>query len=361
MTAKIKLVISAVIIAGVIASSLLYTNPVLTISNNNNNNNNSTGTSSNILRIGYFPILNHAQAVIGLGNGDFQKALGANIVVKPQIFDSGPSLIEALFANQIDVAYIGPYPTINGYIVSDGKALKIISGASSGDAVFVVRNDSGIQSAKDFANRKFASPQLGNTQDVALRKYLLENGYKTKENGGNVQVISATSSDIFTLMLKKQIDGAWVPEPWGAKLVKEANARIFLDERILWPGGKFVTALVISRTDYLHDNQDIIMKLLAVHVDETNWIIHHKAEAMQAFNTQLKKLTGHTIATEELQQASSRIDFTYDPLKQSLFKSANDAFEIGFLKKPPNLVGIYDLTLLNKVLNQKGLARISDG
>ncbi|HET7148994.1 MAG TPA: ABC transporter substrate-binding protein [Candidatus Nitrosopolaris sp.] len=357
MNVKIKLVISAVIIAGVIASSLLYSNPVFTFSNNNN----SSGSSSNILRIGYFPILNHAQAVIGLGNGDFQKALGTNIVVKPQIFDSGPSLIEALFANQIDVAFVGPNPTINGYIVSDGKALKIISGASSGGTVFVVRNDSGIQSTRDFANRKFASPQLGNTQDVALRTYLLENGYKTKENGGTVQVISAKSSDIFTSMLKKQIDGAWVPEPWGAKLVKEANARIFLDERILWPGGKFATALIISRTDYLHDNPEIIMKLLAVHVDETNWINHNKAEAMQVFNTELKKLTGHTIIKDELEQASSRIDFTYDPLKQSLFKSAKDAFKIGFLKKPPNLVGIYDLTLLNEVLNQKGFAKISEG
>lgn len=359
MNAKIKLLVATLIITAVSASSLLYSNnPVLTLSNNNSNN--SIGTSSHILRIGYFPILNHAQAVIGLGNGDFQKALGSSIIVKTQIFDSGPSLIEALFANQIDVAFAGPNPTINGYIVSDGKALKIISGASSGGAVFVVRNDSGIESTKDFANRKFASPQLGNTQDVALRKYLFENGYKTKENGGNVEVISAKSSDIFTLMLKKQIDGAWVPEPWGAKLVKEANARIFLDERILWPEGKFVTALIITRTNYLHDNPDIVMKLLAAHVDETNWINNHNAKAMQAFNIELKKLTGHTIANEELRQAFSRIEFTYDPLKQSLFKSAKDAFEIGFLKKQPNLVGIYDLTLLNSVLNQKGLARISE-
>jgi NitT/TauT family transport system substrate-binding protein len=359
MNAKTKLLVATLIITAVSASSLLYSNnPVLTLSNNNSNS--SIGTSSHILRIGYFPILNHAQAVIGLGNGDFQKALGSGIIVKTQIFDSGPSLIEALFANQIDVAFAGPNPTINGYIVSDGKALKIISGASSGGAVFVVRNDSGIESTKDFANRKFASPQLGNTQDVALRKYLFENGYKTKENGGNVEVISAKSSDIFTLMLKKQIDGAWVPEPWGAKLVKEANARIFLDERILWPGGKFVTALIISRTNYLHDNPDIVMKLLAAHVDETNWINNHNAKAMQAFNIELKKLTGHTIANEELQQAFSRIEFTYDPLKQSLFKSAKDAFEIAFLKKQPNLVGIYDLTLLNNVLNQKGLARISE-
>jgi len=157
MNAKIKLLVATLIITAVSASSLLYSNnPLLTLSNNNSNN--SIGTSSHILRIGYFPILNHAQAVIGLGNGDFQKALGRSIIVKTQIFDSGPSLIEALFANQIDVAFAGPNPTINGYIVSDGKALKIISGASSGGAVFVVRNDSGIESTKDFANRKFASP-----------------------------------------------------------------------------------------------------------------------------------------------------------------------------------------------------------
>jgi NitT/TauT family transport system substrate-binding protein len=351
--AKLKLVIAAAILSVVIGVSIFYANPASTV--NSKNNNQTAGLSSNILRIGYFPILNHAQAVIGFGSGDFQRAMGSGITVKTQIFGSGPSTMEALFANQIDVAYIGPNPTINGYIVSNGGALKIISGASSGGAVFVVRNDSGIHSTKDFSNRIFASPQLGNTQDVALRKYLLENGYKTKENGGNVEVVSAGLLDIFSLMLKKQIDGAWVPEPWGEKLVKEANGKIFLDERVLWPGGKFVTANIISRTDYLRDNPDIIMKLLAAHVEETNWISHNKAAAIQAFNTELKKLTGNTIRDEELQQAWSRIEFTYDPIEQSLFKSAIDAYEIGFLKKQPNLGGIYDLIPLNKVLEKKGL------
>ena len=121
------------------------------------------------------------------------------------------------------MTYVGPNPAINGYVVSDGKDLRIIAGATSGGAVFVVRNDSGIQSPKDFAGKKFASPQLGNTQDIALRKYLLDNGYKTTENGGNVTVVPVANPDILTLFLKKQIDGAWVPEPWGARLVKEAN------------------------------------------------------------------------------------------------------------------------------------------
>src|SRR5919205_3632035 len=163
------------------------------------------------LRIGYFPNINHAQAVIGLGRGDFQKALGDNVEVKTQIFNAGPSAIESLFANQIDVTYIGPNPAINGYIESNGEALRILSGAASGGAVFVVRNDAGIDSVDDFANKRFASPQLGNTQDVALRKYLLENGYETKENGGNVEVLPAKNADIVTLMVKKDIDGAWVP------------------------------------------------------------------------------------------------------------------------------------------------------
>ncbi|MGA9927900.1 MAG: ABC transporter substrate-binding protein, partial [Nitrososphaeraceae archaeon] len=149
----------------------------------------SQGAEKKILRLGYFPNINHAQAVIGIGNGDFQRALGDNIEIKRFVFNAGPSAIEALFAKQIDATYVGPNPAINGYIVSGGKNVKIVAGASSGGAVFVVRNDSGIQTPKDFAGKKFASPQLGNTQDVALRKYLLDNGYKTKEKGGNVEVI----------------------------------------------------------------------------------------------------------------------------------------------------------------------------
>jgi NitT/TauT family transport system substrate-binding protein len=312
-------------------------------------------TAKKTLKIGYFPNINHAQAVIGLGNGTFQKALGDNIEVKTTIFNAGPSAMEALFAKQVDVTYVGPNPAINAYVVSQGKDVRIISGASSGGAVFVVRNDSGIQSTKDFANKKFASPQLGNTQDVALRKYLLDNGYKTKENGGNVEVVYAKPSDILTLMLKKEIDGAWVPEPWGARLIKEANARILLDERDLWPPkGQFVTSNIVARTDYLQSNPDVIKKLLTAHVDETEWINSHKEEAIKAFNAQLSKITGKTIPDDELYSALSRMELTYDPVKESLFQSANSAFDIGFLGKTrPDLSGIYDLDLLNGVIAER--------
>src|SRR5215218_10386055 len=313
MNAKGKLITSAVIIVAVIVSSIFYSDSSsLFVETVNDNTQNSV--SSQILRIGYFPNINHAQAVIGLGNGTFQKALGDNVEVKTTIFNAGPSAMEALFAKQVDVTYVGPNPAINAYVVSQGKDVRIISGASSGGAVFVVRNDSEIQSTKDFANKKFASPQLGNTQDVALRKYLLDNGYKTKENGGNVEVIPAKNADIVSLMIKKDIDGAWLPEPWGAKLIKEANAKVLVDERDLWPDGKFVTAHIIARTDYIEKNPDVIKKLLAAHIDRTIWINDNVEEAIQTFNAELNKLTGQTIPEDEFREGISRIDLTYDPI-----------------------------------------------
>jgi NitT/TauT family transport system substrate-binding protein len=314
------------------------------------------------LRIGYFPNINHAQAVIGLGKGDFQNALGNNINVETFQFNAGPSAIELLLANRIDVSYIGPNPAINGYVVSDGKDVKVIAGATSAGASFVVRNDSGINSEKDLGGKKFASPQLGNTQDVALRKYLLDNGFKTTENGGNVTVVPVANADILTLFVKKELDGAWVPEPWATRLVKEANGRILVDERDLWPPeGKFVTAHIIVRPDYLKENPDVIKKLVAAHVNETQWINDNKEQAIKEFNIQLKKLTGKELPVDVLAESLTRLEFTYDPIKESLFKSANDAYDLGFLAKGetrPNLNGIYDLALLDQVLSENGLPNI---
>jgi NitT/TauT family transport system substrate-binding protein len=287
--------------------------------------------------------------------------MGENVNIQTTVFNAGPSAIEALLAKRIDVTYVGPNPAINRYVVSDEKDLKIIAGASSGGASFVVRNDAGTNSPKDFAGKKFASPQLGNTQDIALRSYLIKNGLKTTDQGGNVAAVAVANPDILTLFLKKQLDGGWVPESWATRLVKEGNGRIFLDERSIWPGGKFVTANIAVSTDYLKNNPDIVSKVLAAHVNETLWINNHKDEAINAFNTQTKKLTGISIHLDELKQAFSRIDFTYDPLKLSLFQSANNAYDLGFLAKGkphPDLSGIFDLTILDQVLKSKGLTQI---
>ena len=337
------------------------------IQNNNNNNNNGFSSQSRTLRIGYFPNLNHAQAVIGLQqDGDFQKILNTNsnnttkdVRVESFVFNAGPSAIEALFGGQIDVAYVGPNPAINGYLASNGQGLRVISGAASGGASFVIRNDSGIKSVNDLGGKKFASPQLGNTQDVSLRKYLVDNGFNTVDNGGNVTVVPVTPADILTLMLKNEIDGAWVPEPWATRLVKEANSRIFVDERELWPpDGKFVTANIIARTDYLNENPDIVKQFLQAHINKTIWINENKdQEVITAFNGALKKITGKTIPDDEIRDALTRLEFTFDPVEESLFKIADNAYELGYLdngRSKSDLSNIFDLTILNDILAEMG-------
>lgn len=181
------------------------------------------------IRVGHFPNITHAQGIIGRANRWFEKALGEGVEVNWKIFNAGPSAIEALFAEQLDLAYIGPNPAINGYIKSKGGALRIIAGAASGGAALVVRADSGINTVKDFNGKRIASPQLGNTQDVALRTWLKENGYQVKEKGGTVQVIPLANPDQLTLFLKKEIDGAWTVEPWVSRLILEGGGRLFLD------------------------------------------------------------------------------------------------------------------------------------
>jgi NitT/TauT family transport system substrate-binding protein len=385
MNTKSKFAISAGIIIAVIISTQYEDSGIsffnLTAENNNSgnespNNNNSNGKSDvnsqfRTLRIGYFPNLNHAQAVIGLQqDGDFQKVLNANysdtnkgVRIEPYVFNAGPSAIEALFGGQIDIAYVGPNPAINGYLASDGQGIRIISGAASGGASFVVRNDSGINSVDDLGDKKFASPQLANTQDVALRKYLSDNGFETIQHGGNVTIVTVTPSDILTLMLKKDIDGAWVPEPWATRLVKEANGKIFVDERELWPpDGKFVTANIIARTDYLNENPDIIERLLQAHIDKTIWINENKEQqAIAAFNGALKKITGKTIPDDEIRDALTRLEFTYDPIKESLLRMADNAYELGYLangRGELDLSNIFDLTILNHILDERGNRRI---
>jgi NitT/TauT family transport system substrate-binding protein len=347
----------AMVVAMVVTAVALISAPISVASAQ------SPDTSKKTLRIGYFPNITHSQAVIGLNNGDFQKVLGDNITVETFRFNAGPSAIESLLAGRIDATYIGPNPAINGYLQTNGEDVRVIAGAASGGASFIVRNDSGIESPSDLGGKKFASPQLGNTQDVALRKYLQDNGFKTTEDGGNVTILPIANADILTVFLKGDIDGAWVPEPWATRLVQEAGGKVFVDERDLWPDGKFVTGNIIVRTDYLEQNPDVIKKLLVAHVDETLKINNDTKSAAKEFNTQLNRITGQEINPAVLDTAYSHLEITYDPLKLTLFKSANDAYDLGFIAKGkdrPNLSGIYDTTILDQVLTEKGIQPIGN-
>ena len=306
-----------------------------------------------VLRVGYFPNVTHAQALVGRANGQFEKALGAGVRLEWKAFNAGPSAIEALFANAIDLTYVGPNPTVAGYARSEGQAVRVIAGAASGGASLVVRKDAGIRSASDFHGKKVATPQLGNTQDVALRSWMRANGLKSREKGGDVQVIPISNPDQLTLFLKGEIDAAWAPEPWAARLVHEGGGRIFLDERDLWPDHQFVVTNLIASPKFLKEHPDVVKNFLRAHVELTEWINKNAAQAKQILNEQLQKETGKSLAQEVLDDAFSRMQVTYDPIRSSLLKSNQQAFDEGFLgRTKPDLSGLYDLTLLNEVLRE---------
>jgi NitT/TauT family transport system substrate-binding protein len=311
------------------------------------------------VRIGYFANLNHAPAIVGLSDGDFQKYLGPTTSIKTTLFTAGPTEMTALLAGQLDMAYVGPSPAVNAFIQSNGTALRIVAGVSNGGAVFVVRNNDGITSVANFTGKTFAAPQLGNTQDIALRSFLLRNHYVV---GTNVSVVDTSNSNILTLMEKSQLDGAWVPEPTASQLIYQANCHVFLDERSLWPGGNFSTAELVVSTSFLNTHPDVVRKVIAADVNDTIWITKNPAQAATLIDNRIANLTTTTPTNSTIfTNATQYLSFTYDPLEASVTQQAQNAYELGFLgSSAPNLNGLFDLTLLNEVLQQDGLPTITN-
>jgi|GEM_PF-115107 len=305
------------------------------------------------VRAGYFPNISHSQALVGRQQGDFERSLGPGFRVQWKQFNAGPSVIEAIFAGALDIAYIGPSPTLNGYIQSRGEALRIVAGASSGGASLVVREGAGIQKASDFHGKRVASPQLGNTQDVALRSWLHSQGLATTDKGGDVQVLPLANPDQLTLFLKGQLDAAWAPEPWVTRLIHEGHGRLFIDERQLWPNGQFVTAQIIVRTEFLRQHPEVVRQWLRTHIQVTEWINAHPAEAKRLINAEIQKDTGKSLPAFELDEAFGRLTPTWDPQRASLNASAMASVQAGLLHRLPELSGMYDLTLLNQVLAEE--------
>ena len=308
-----------------------------------------------VIRVGAFPNVTHPQAMVGKSNGWFEKAMGPGVKIEWKGFNAGPSAIEALFAGAIDMTYIGPNPAIAGYVRSNGEALRVVAGATSGGASLVVRKDSGIEKPEDFHGKKVATPQMGNTQDVSLRAWLIAHGMKTTDKGGDVQVIPLANPDQLTLFLKKELDAAWAPEPWATRLIQEGNGRLFLDERTLWPDGNFVLTHLIVRTQFLKEHPDLVKNWIRAHVELTEWINSHVPEAKKLLNQQIAKDTGKALPDSVLDEAFGRMTATYDPLRSSLMTAAKSAFDAGFLgRQMPDLSSLYDLSLLNQVLAEKG-------
>jgi len=302
------------------------------------------------LRLGYFPNLTHATALVGVNDGLFTKALGSQTKLETKQFNAGPAAIEQIFAEGLDATYIGPNPTVNAFAKSKGEIIRVIAGSASGGVAFVVKK--GITEAT-LKGKRIGTPQLGNTQDVALRYWLKEKGLTaTKDGGGDVKIQPQENAQILEKFTAGQLDGAWVPEPWVSRLVS-AGGVILVDERDLWPQKRFVITNLIVRTAYLEKYPQTVKALLQGHVDANASIKADPAAAQKAVSEQIGKLTGKPLKLDIITKAWPTLEFVNDPIASSLISGAKHAEEIGLLDKV-DLDGLYDLKLLNEVLKAKG-------
>ncbi|MEV5312512.1 aliphatic sulfonate ABC transporter substrate-binding protein [Streptomyces sp. NPDC052610] len=314
--------------------------------------------SADRVRIGYFPNLTHGTALVGREKGIFQKELGGT-KAEYATFNAGPSEIEALNSKSIDIGWIGPSPAINGYTKSNGQNLRIIGGSASGGVKLVVNPDK-IKSLKDVKGKKIATPQLGNTQDVAFLNWIAEQGWKVDaESGkGDVSVVRTDNKVTPDAYKSGSIDGAWVPEPTASKLVAE-GAKVLLDEADLWPDKQFVITNIIVSQDFLKKHPDVVEAVLRGAVKSNEWINANPDEAKAAANDALERDSGKALPAEVIDPAWKSITFLDDPLAATLDTEAAHAVKAGLLEEP-DLKGIYDLTLLNKVLAAEGAEKVDD-
>lgn len=307
------------------------------------------------LRLGYFPNLTHAPALIGVEKGYFAQELGSNVTLKTATFNQGTEAATALLAGQLDITYIGPNPAINAFS-KDKASIRIISGAASGGAALVVKPS--ITKAADLKGKKIASPAIGNTQDVALRAWLGTQGIKVAKEGGDVTILGQQNSQTLDTFKAGAIDGAWVPEPWATRLELEGGGKVLVNEKDLWPDGKFVTTHVIVRKQFLDENPEIVEAFLRGHVKAVDYATSSPDEAKTLVNDTIEKLTGKPLQQPTIDQAWGNLEFTFDPIKASLEKSAEDAEKVGLLD-PVDLSGIYSLAILNEVLTDLGKTAIA--
>lgn len=314
-----------------------------------------TPTAADV-RLGYFPNITHATALVGVANGTYTQELGSLGHLKTETFNAGPAAVEALFSGAIDMSYVGPNPAITAYVQSHGTGIRIISGATSGGAALVVKKD--INSASDLKGKKVASPQLGGTQDVALRYWLDQKGLHTDSAGaGEVSIVPQDNAQTLQTFQSGAISGAWVPEPWASRLVQEGGGKVLVDERSLWPGGNFVTTLLIVRKDFLDAHPAQVKAILRAQVKTNEYLLDHPADAQALANSQIGKLTGKALKPATVISSWGNLKFTNDPLASSLHADIEHAQTVGLVKST-DVKSIFDLTLLNQVLKEAGKSSV---
>ncbi len=307
-----------------------------------------TARAPEVVRIGYFANLTHGQAVLGVSSGEFASA-AAPARLETKVFNAGPSLIEALFAGEIDVGYVGPGPVISAHAKSHGQALRVVAGSAANGVVIVARKDSGIHTLADLKGRKIATPQLGNTQDTSAKHYLTAVLKQPDVNN----VLPVTNAEQPALMASGEIDAAWVPEPWGSRLVVENGATIIAEEKDLWPDKQFTLTVVVTTPKFLAEHPDVLEKLLIVHSRWTDRLTAEPARYAPQLDDAIGQLTGKKLPAGVTESALSRVKFTDEPLARTLTTMAQWSFDLGLVRQPPKLDELVDTTLLQRAQQRK--------
>ena len=312
------------------------------------------------VNIGYFPNLTHAPGLIADADGKFTQRFGKlNVKVNTKSFNAGPDVIQAILSGSLDISYIGPNPTVTAYIQSHSDGIRVIAGSTSGGASLVVKP--GITSVDQLRGKKLATPQLGNTQDIALRYWLKDKGLNaTQDGGGDVSIQPQQNSAAVQAFTAGSIDGAWVPEPFATRLVK-AGGTVLVDEKTLWPDGEFVTTNVIARTAFVQQHPDAVRAFIEAHLDALEEIKADPAAAQAATAAQIKRITEQELPADVLQASWANLTFTADPLAATLKTSADHAAAVGLLPDKPSdgFAKLWDVTALNEALAARGQQKIT--
>ncbi len=284
-----------------------------------------------VIRFGHFPNITHAQGVIAhalsrQGKGWFEQRLGPGTEIQWFTYNAGPSAMEAVFAGSLDITYVGQGPALNAHFKSNGEEIRVISGAANAGAALVVKADSPIKVPADFRGKKIATPQLGNTQDISCRAWLKAQGFNVTQTGGDVIVVPTANPDQLGLFQSGGVDAVWTVEPWVTRLEREAQARIFLEDKDI------ITTWLVSSAKFLSGHRDLAKKIAAANVELTKWIQDHEAEAQKLLIEELKAETKADFSPDAVAQAWKRIKFTTDLPRELIAKAVQDGKDAGFLK-----------------------------
>lgn len=318
----------------------------------------SASASPGTLRLGYFANLTHGVALAGVARGTYARHL-AGAHVEPQIFDSGPSAVQALLAGALDIAYLGPGPAVTAWVRTKGKGVRLIAGAATNGAALVTRPEIG--SVEALRGRSVSTPQLGGTQDVALKTLLMRRGISTGAGSNQAEVLWMPNSQTLEQFKQGRLDASYQAEPWVSRLVVEAGAHVLVDETSQWPAHAFSTTCALVSQDYLRRCPRQVEQFLAAHVEATRWILDDQQQASRVINAQIERLTGKKLKRAVIQRAMKNVTFSWDPLMSNVAEVARHAWETRAVDAEPDPHGMADLSPLNRVLSAQHLPQVDDG